>query len=134
MALLFVRNRDMNKAIILAHGGAGLIPDSRVQPKLEGLKRAIKEGASSFLKEKNARHSVCTTVACMEDDPAFNAGFGSVLNEDGEVEMDAALMDGRNLELGGVTGVGKRLIYHISRLFSTLLRGRSQTKLTRQGR
>ena len=43
------------------------------------------------------------------------AGYGSVLNEDGEVEMDAALMDGRNLELGGVTGVGKRLIYHISR-------------------
>ena len=29
--------------------------------------------------------------------------------------MDAALMDGRNLELGGVTGVGNRLIYHISR-------------------
>ena len=48
--------------------------------------------------------------------------------------MDAALMDGQNLELGGVTGVGKRLIYHINRLFSTLLRGRSQTKLTRQGR
>ena len=37
----------------------------------------------------------------------LNAGFGSVLNEDGEVEMDAALMDGQNLELGGVTAVGK---------------------------
>ena len=109
MASLFTYKRDMNRAIILAHGGAGLIPDSRVQPKLEGLKRAIKEGASSFLKEKNARHSVCTTVACMEDDPAFNAGFGSVLNEDGEVEMDAALMDGRNLRLGGVTAVGNTM-------------------------
>ena len=30
------------KAIILAHGGAGIIPDSRVQPKLDGLKEAIK--------------------------------------------------------------------------------------------
>ena len=62
------------KAIILAHGGAGVIPDSRVQPKLEGLKKAIKEGVSSFLKEKNARHAVCATLACMEDNPAFNAG------------------------------------------------------------
>ena len=64
----------MMKAVIVAHGGAGIIPDSRVQPKLEGLKKAIKAGVQSFLKDKNARHAVCTTLASMEDNPAFNSG------------------------------------------------------------
>ena len=38
----------------------------------------------------------------MEDNPVFNAGTGSTLNLLGEVETDAALMDGENLEGAGV--------------------------------
>jgi beta-aspartyl-peptidase (threonine type) len=41
----------------------------------------------------------------LEDDPVFNAGCGSVLNEQGQVEMDAAIMDGRDLAAGAVAVV-----------------------------
>lgn len=36
----------------------------------------------------------------LEDNPVFNAGFGSVLTEDGTVEMDAMIMDGKTLNTG----------------------------------
>lgn len=36
----------------------------------------------------------------MEDDPAFNAGRGSKLTILGQVEMDAAVMDGKQMEAG----------------------------------
>jgi beta-aspartyl-peptidase (threonine type) len=41
----------------------------------------------------------------LEDDPAFNAGYGSVLNSRGEVEMDASLMDGATLDIGAVGAI-----------------------------
>ena len=44
----------------------------------------------------------------MGDDLVTNAGCGSVLNEDGVVEMDAAVMDGKNLGVGGVAAVGMK--------------------------
>ena len=41
----------------------------------------------------------------LEDDPAFDAGRGSVLTHSGQVEMDAMVMDGANLDTGAVAGV-----------------------------
>ena len=41
----------------------------------------------------------------LEDDPAFDAGVGSVLTEEGEVEMDAIIVDGKSLEFGAVACV-----------------------------
>ena len=113
------------KAIVLVHGGAGAIPNSRVQPRYEGTKAAVKAGVSALLRGRgsnsstgtdsgvgdsssrgSATQAVCNAVASMEDNPYFNAGYGSVLNEDGMVEMDAAVMDGKNLGVGGVGAVG----------------------------
>ena len=44
-------------------------------------------------------------VVVLEDNPLFNAGTGSVLNRDGEVETDAAIMDGATLAAGAVAAV-----------------------------
>ena len=110
------------KAIVVVHGGAGDIPDSRVKPKLEGVKSAVLAAIKALQAKNSSRKAASFAVASMENDPAFNAGFGSVLNEDGEVEMDAAVMNGKDLALGGVAAVGmptynsyqNRLsIYHI---------------------
>jgi beta-aspartyl-peptidase (threonine type) len=52
----------------------------------------------------------------LEDDPAFNAGVGSALAENGKVEMDASLMDGNNLRAGAVALLsGVRNPIHLAR-------------------
>lgn len=49
--------------------------------------------------------AVEAAVKSMELDSKFNAGYGSVLTRDGEVQMDACIMDGKTMKIGAVTGV-----------------------------
>jgi beta-aspartyl-peptidase (threonine type) len=44
-------------------------------------------------------------VIVLEDDPTFDAGYGSYLNRDGLVECDAGIMDGASLATGTVCAV-----------------------------
>lgn len=41
-------------------------------------------------------------VLALEDEPCFNAGTGACLNEDGALELDAAIMSGADLRAGAV--------------------------------
>lgn len=50
-------------------------------------------------------------VCSMEDDGAFNTGFGSMLNEDGEVEMDAGVVEGSTLRYGAVGAISEYNTY-----------------------
>jgi beta-aspartyl-peptidase (threonine type) len=47
-------------------------------------------------------------VCHLEDDPELNAGWGSVLNHDGAIELDAGIADGATGRAGGVVGVRVR--------------------------
>jgi beta-aspartyl-peptidase (threonine type) len=53
----------------------------------------------------SALQAVEACASLLEDDPVFNAGCGSVLNEYGKVEMDAAIMDGEHLAAGAVAAI-----------------------------
>lgn len=99
----------MKKNIAIAiHGGAG--QDSpyireHVNDYKKGLKEAIEHGHKLLSKGAKAIDVVEATVRILEDNPFFNAGRGSALNREGEVEMDAAIMDGKQLMAGAVSMV-----------------------------
>ena len=88
---------------VLVHGGAGDIPDSRVPLKIQGVKKAAREGYRILCENGSVLDAVQAAVRVMEDDEAFNAGRGSVLTERGTIEMDAIIMEGATLKTGTLT-------------------------------
>lgn len=87
---------------ILVHGGAGDVPADRVAAHVAGCEEAAAEGAAILARGGSALDAVQRAVEALEDDPCFNAGTGACLNADGHIELDAAIMDGRDLRAGGV--------------------------------
>ena len=92
----------MRKPVIVVHGGAGAWNSERSQPGLEGVKKAAKTGFEILKHGGSAVDSVMEAVAVMEDVGAFNAGYGSSLNINKRVEMEASIMDGKTLQAGAV--------------------------------
>lgn len=90
---------------IIVHGGAWAVQDRLVEANRKGVEEAARRGWEALSSGGSALDAVERTVNYMEDDPVFDAGVGSVLNEEGDVEMDAVIMDGRTLEAGAVAGV-----------------------------
>ncbi|WP_018478149.1 isoaspartyl peptidase/L-asparaginase family protein [Pontibacter roseus] len=90
---------------IVVHGGAG--PDSEHIHKNkkgyeEGLREAVDTGYKILEEGGSAVDAVEAAVKKLEDNPLFNAGRGSALNANGEVEMDAAIMRGSDQSSGAV--------------------------------
>jgi len=91
---------------ILVHGGAGAIaPDDDPQACREGCLAAARAGYAVLQRGGSALDAVEAAVVALEDDATFNAGTGSCLNIDGDVEMDASIMAGQTLEAGAVAAL-----------------------------
>jgi len=71
----------------------------------EGLRSALDVGAKILEGGGSALDAAEASVRVLEDDPCFNAGRGSVLTSEGTIELDAAIMDGRNRRAGAVAGL-----------------------------
>lgn len=89
--------------IVIVHGGAGTIPASREAGKLKGVRKAARVGYRTLIETESAIKAVEQAVNVMELDEYFNAGYGSVLTSEGNVEMDASIMCGRTLNFGCVS-------------------------------
>jgi beta-aspartyl-peptidase (threonine type) len=88
---------------ILIHGGAGVEKIKRTNDITRSLKSAVSYGFDLLKRSSNnAVDSVEAAVACMEDSGVFDAGVGSYLTIDKTVEMDASIMDGRDISAGSV--------------------------------
>lgn len=102
---------------IVIHGGAGTIdpslPDSVKQSYLNGLSRALEIGKKVLADGGTGMDAVERVINYFETDPKFNAGIGAVYTAEGIHELDAAVMDGRDLSCGAVAGV-KHIAHPIS--------------------
>ena len=101
---------SMSKYAIVVHGGAVTMKPGQLSPEeadkqREGLRQALHAGWQILHHGGTALDAVEATVRSLEDNEHFNAGRGSGLTQQGEVEMDAAIMDGRTLQAGAVTGI-----------------------------
>lgn len=92
---------------IVVHGGAGRWRTEHQPAALEGVASAAAQGWRVLEAGGSALDAVTAAVVVLEDDPAFNAGTGSVLNALGEAEMDASVMAGDTLATGGVACVSR---------------------------
>ncbi|MGO9424052.1 MAG: isoaspartyl peptidase/L-asparaginase family protein [Steroidobacteraceae bacterium] len=92
------------------HGGAGTLPRAEMSGDMErlyraGLGEALKAGYSVLESGGTALDAVTDAVVMLEDDALFNAGHGAVFTLDGQIELDASIMDGATLKAGAVCGV-----------------------------
>ena len=100
----------MQKFSIVIHGGAGTILKEDMTPQLEqaymqGLQDAVNAGYAVLEEGGTAANAVKAAIVILEDNLLFNAGRGSVFTKKGVQEMDAAIMDGKDLSAGAVAGV-----------------------------
>lgn len=95
----------MAKPVMMVHGGAWSIPDNLLEESYQGIKDAVRKGYDILEKGGSALDAVQAAVVVLEDDPDFDAGCGSVLTLNGDVEMDAVIMCGKTLKAGGVACV-----------------------------
>lgn len=118
--------------VVVVHGGAGHIPQERSEGAKEGACAAARAGYEVLRGGGGSVEAVVQAVTLLEDNPLYNAGdatprhalgeeegqvsqtdilnppasgCGSVLNVEGDVEMDALLMDGQTLASGAVAAV-----------------------------
>lgn len=100
------------KPAILVHGGAAKVPSELLTAREEGCRRAVQAGWEILERGGSALDAVEAAVIVMEEDPVFNAGRGSALTREGQIEMDAAIMDGLTLRAGAV-GAVKNILHPI---------------------
>lgn len=95
---------------LLVHGGAGILTRETVSANTDtaaraGLDAALAAGEAVLAAGGAALDAVEAAVRVLEDDPTFNSGRGAVFTFDGTIELDAAIMDGRDRSAGAVAGV-----------------------------
>ncbi|WP_435203602.1 isoaspartyl peptidase/L-asparaginase family protein [Qipengyuania sp. 902] len=95
---------------IAIHGGAGTIRREDMTAERDAayraaLQAALDAGSKVLAEGGSALDAIQAAILLMEDDPKFNAGRGAVYTWEGEHELDASIMDGRDRDAGAVAGV-----------------------------
>ncbi len=100
----------MHNYALAIHGGAGTILQNTMTPEKElayknGLQDAIEAGESILKSGGSAFDAVESAIIQLENNPLFNAGKGAVFTNTGTHEMDASIMNGKDLMAGAIAGV-----------------------------
>lgn len=86
-----------------------------IESGIRTMRKLLQEKAYQIDGDQNnptmALQTACAVVTVMENDAAFNAGYGSMPNEECNIEMDAAVMEGRDRRYGSVAVIGYLFFY-----------------------
>lgn len=94
--------------MVVVHGGCGNVSgcsEEEVQKRLQCVKKAARTGYQVLKCGGSSCDAVEAAIRVMEDDPIMNAGIGSALNINGEIESCASIMEGSNMGAGAVAVV-----------------------------
>jgi beta-aspartyl-peptidase (threonine type) len=111
--------------VVVTHGGVDMDAGAAAVTALE------RAAVAAWTTETDELDAVVAGLAVLEDDPAFNAGYGSVLNADAEVEVDAGIVDGCTGRYGAVGAVPD--VRYASRAALAVLRGGTVSLLSGRG-
>lgn len=102
---------------VAVHVGAGYHSPSNEKALRSAMNRACL-AAASLLSKGSGRciDAVAAAIQVLEDDPCTNAGRGSNLTEDGNVECDASIMDAKSGAFGAVGAVPDQVFEMLSKL------------------
>ncbi len=95
----------MKLPIIVVHGGATVFEEKFHKAILEAVRTAAIRGMTTLEKGGSALDAVETAIWVLEETNLFTAGLGASKNRDGDIELDAMIMDGNRLESGAVMAV-----------------------------
>ena len=97
------------KWAIELEGGVGYVcinmPVERKARDMAALDSALAIGVDILEQGRSSLDAVEQTVRFLEDNPLFNAGRGAVFTSEGKNELDAAIMDGSQMNAGAATGL-----------------------------
>ncbi|HEX8526406.1 isoaspartyl peptidase/L-asparaginase family protein [Allosphingosinicella sp.] len=96
---------DAGRWVLLVHGGAKEMKPGEESDNREGCLAAAQAGRRLLEAGGSALDAVEAAIRTLENLPVFNAGYGSALNERGEIEMCSGIMDGRTLGVGAVGAI-----------------------------
>ncbi|KAJ3693001.1 hypothetical protein LUZ60_012096 [Juncus effusus] len=101
-----VTSKKKKRYFVAVHVGAGYHSPSNEKVFRLAMKRACLAAASLLQSDEGTSlDAVSAAIQVLEDDPVTNAGRGSNLTEQGNVECDASIMDGSSGAFGAVGSV-----------------------------
>ncbi len=103
----------MTLPVIIVHGGATVFKDEFHDAIQESVTKAAQVGKCAFDNGGSSLDAVEAAIYVLEETELFTAGRGACKNTDGEIELDAMIMDGNRLESGAVMAV-QDIIHPIS--------------------
>nr|MDJ0958325.1 isoaspartyl peptidase/L-asparaginase [Arenicellales bacterium] len=89
---------------VVIHGGSVFWRGNHAL-KLPVMKQTLTDAQSALSSGARAIDVVEAVIADMENSGLFNAGKGAIANQAGVIELDASIMDGRELKAGAVAAV-----------------------------
>jgi beta-aspartyl-peptidase (threonine type) len=105
--------RFMALPVIVVHGGATVFKAKFHAEILQAVEMAARVGMCAFNNGGSSLDAVEAAIYTLEETSLFTAGRGASKNQEGEIELDALIMDGNRLESGAVMAV-QDIIHPIS--------------------